>query len=49
MKNTMLISLLFMLTGCTYTITQVHTEGAASDVVDDTVTPTTHITIPINP
>ena len=25
-----------VLIGCTYTITQVHTEGTASDVVDET-------------
>lgn len=27
--------MLIFLTGCTYSITQVHTEGMASDVVDE--------------
>ena len=40
------------LASCTYTITQVHTEGTASDVVDEAATPTANIsptvTIPTN-
>ena len=34
------------LTGCTYSITMVHTEGTATDVVDETATntPSTSIT-----
>lgn len=37
---------IFCLTGCTYSITMVHTEGTASDVVDETATntPSTSIT-----
>lgn len=31
-----LISVFFLLTGCTYSINQIHTEGSASDVVDET-------------
>lgn len=36
------------LTGCTYSITMVHTEGDARDVVDETATntPSTSVTIP---
>jgi len=38
-------TILFFLTGCTYSITMVHTEGQAADVVDETATntPSTHI------
>ncbi len=35
-----LIINLILLTACTYSITQVHTEGTASDVVDETATNT---------
>lgn len=41
-----LISLLILVattTGCTYSITMVDTEGTASDVVDETDTPTTSV------
>lgn len=31
-----IISSLFMLTACTYSITMIHTEGTATDVVDET-------------
>ena len=31
------------LTGCTYSITMVHTEGTASDVVDETATNSTDV------
>lgn len=45
-----IFSLMFLLTSCTYSINVVHTEGTASDVVDDTATvtatPSTTITIP---
>lgn len=41
MKNYPLIFILFFtLTACTYSITMVHTEGQASDVVDETATNT---------
>jgi hypothetical protein len=36
-----LISL--VLSSCTYSITMIHTEGEASDVVDDTSTPTANV------
>lgn len=32
-----------MLTSCTYSITMVHTEGSASDVVDEQQTPTADV------
>jgi len=37
-----------VMTACTYSITMVHTEGEASDVVDETATntPTTKVSIP---
>ena len=41
------------LAACTYSITQVHTQGQASDVVDETTTPSTTVTptvnVPISP
>jgi len=40
-----LLTGLILLASCTYTITMVHTEGTASDVVDETETNTP--TIPI--
>lgn len=48
MRIVCLISLL-ILTGCTYSITMVHTEGQATDVVDETATntPSTSLTLPI--
>ncbi len=40
------VSTLFLfLTGCTYSITLVHTDGTASDVVDETATNTPSTTI----
>lgn len=48
-----LISLMavLMLTSCTYSITMVHTQGEASDVVDETATntPSTSLSIPATP
>lgn len=38
MKKLVSLAMLTILFGCTYSITQVHTEGSASDVVDDTQT-----------
>jgi hypothetical protein len=39
-----------VMTGCTYAVTQVHTQGEASDVVDETAsnTPTTTANIPVS-
>jgi len=36
--------------GCTYSITMVHTEGTATDVVDETSTntPSTSVSVPIS-
>ena len=44
------VALAFAFTGCTYSITMVHTEGAAQDVVDETATntPSTSVTVPIS-
>ena len=42
MRKLALIALL-ALTSCTYTISMVHTEGTASDVIDDTSTPTANV------
>lgn len=41
---------LFFLNSCTYSITMVHTEGTATDVVDETAsaTPSTSISVPIS-
>jgi len=40
--------IIFILTSCTYSITMVHTEGMATDIVDETQTntPSTNVTIP---
>jgi len=35
--------LMMVMTGCTYSITMVHTSGTADDVVDDTKTTETEI------
>jgi hypothetical protein len=42
MKSYCLILFLLM-AGCTYSITMVHTQGEASDVVDEQQTPSTQI------
>lgn len=45
-KYILLFFLPFILVGCTYSITMVHTQGKASDVVDETATntPSTSVT-----
>lgn len=45
------ILLLLSATACTYSVILMHTEGQASDMVDeiDTITPSADITIPTNP
>ena len=50
MIKTILAFLIFSLSSCTYTITQVHTQGTASDVVDEvsTNTPSTSLTVPVS-
>lgn len=44
------IIMTIILTGCTYSITMVHTEGQATDVVDETATntPSTSLTVPVS-
>jgi hypothetical protein len=48
MKYLPTLLILLFLTSCTYTITLVHTEGQATDVVDDTNTPTATVTPTVN-
>lgn len=45
MKYIIFINILMstLLTGCTYSINMVHTEGSASDVVDEDQSPSTSI------
>jgi flagellar basal body-associated protein FliL len=45
----LMMGALLYFTSCTYSITQVHTEGAASDVVDETQSPSpnTSLNIPL--
>ena len=47
MKKLLLASL-FLLSGCTYTINLAHTEGVATDTIDDTSTPTATVTPTVN-
>jgi hypothetical protein len=46
----LLVSVLALLSSCTYSITMVHTEGQASDVVDETATntPSTTVSPPVS-
>jgi uncharacterized protein YceK len=48
MKKIMLFLAIFALSGCTYSITMVHTEGTATDVVDETSSPTSSVTPNVN-
>lgn len=50
MRYIQLAVLAMFLTACTYSINMVHTEGMATDVVDETATPTatTDISVPIS-
>ncbi len=43
-----LTPVLLALSSCTISIAQVHTEGSASDVVDDTDTTTPTVSIPVS-
>lgn len=51
--NKYIFSLFFLFHSCTYSITMVHTEGSATDVVDETATNTPNvsptITLPMIP
>ena len=53
MKKYVIIPFIFILHACTYSITMVHTEGTASDVVDETATNTPNVSptikIPVVP
>lgn len=40
----MILSFLALLSSCAYSITMIHSEGQASDVVDETQTPSTTVT-----
>lgn len=48
-KKLWFITIPIFLSSCTYSITMVHTEGQAIDVVDETATntPSTSLTLPI--
>ena len=41
-----ILALIFFLSSCTYAITMVHTQGVATDVVDETADNTPELTIP---
>jgi len=43
MKYLMCVFIPFLLCACTYSITMVHTEGTADDIVDESSTPSTSI------
>ncbi len=48
MKYFACLFIMFMVASCTYSITMVHTEGTATDVVDETATaaPSTSVSVP---
>lgn len=50
MNKAIVFLIVLCLTACTYSITMVHTEGQADDVVDETSTnaPSTSATIPLS-
>jgi hypothetical protein len=48
MKKTMLFIAMLALSACTYSIKMVHTEGNASDVVDETSSPTSSVSPNVN-
>ena len=49
----LLISLICLLSSCTYNVSMAHTEGTADDVIDDTASNTPNVsptvTIPLTP
>lgn len=51
MKRILTLAMLLCMTACTYNITMAHTEGTASDLIDDSDTPTANVTanVPITP
>lgn len=42
------MTLAIFATACTYNISMAHTQGTATDVIDDNATPTATATIPVN-
>jgi hypothetical protein len=48
MKKLLLLSSILFLSGCSWSIIMNHTEGQASDVVDETQSPTTSVDVPVN-
>ena len=51
MKKALFIAIVLAMSGCTYSIKMVHSEGQMSDLVEDTSTPTvsTSINTALNP
>lgn len=49
MKNLIHIVLMTLLCGCTYSINMVHSEGEATDVIDEVDDNTPRLAIPITP
>lgn len=47
MKVLLLSGLMIFLSSCTYSIALVHTQGTASDVVDETSNPQATATVPL--
>lgn len=49
MKNICFLCSLLLMCSCTYSITSVHTEGQATDIVDEaqSASPSTKVTIPL--
>ncbi len=41
-------TLLLLNTACTFSVTTVHTQGQAYDVVDETNTPSTSLSLPVS-
>ncbi len=44
----MMIGAILLLHSCTHSVTMVHTEGQASDVVDETATNTPSVSVPVS-
>lgn len=48
MKKYLLLCLTLFLSSCTWSVIMNHTEGQASDVVDETVTPSNSVNLPVD-
>lgn len=48
MKKIATLLILFFLASCTYTVNLVHTQGTATDTIDDTSNPTAEVSPTIN-